>query len=82
MLYRDVFAITANGLVLAAWRHRSRKAIQQNKNSWNDRLSQTTSSHEAKTVLQAAIYLKVNAFYFETIFVFGKGMLPTYICQK
>jgi len=25
-------ALAANGLVLAAWRHRSRKAFQQNKN--------------------------------------------------
>jgi hypothetical protein len=30
-----------NGLVLAAWRHRSRKAIQQNKSSWKNTLSQT-----------------------------------------
>jgi len=45
--------IAANGLVLAAWRHRSRKAIQQNKNSWKHTLSQTTSSHDAKTVLAA-----------------------------
>jgi hypothetical protein len=43
--------VTANGLVLAAWRHRSRKAFQQNKNSWKNTLSQTTSSHDAKTVL-------------------------------
>jgi hypothetical protein len=47
------FTLAHNGLVLAAWRHRSRKAFQQNKNSWNDRLSQTTSSHDAKTVLAA-----------------------------
>jgi hypothetical protein len=45
--------VACNGLVLAAWRHRSRKAFQQNKNSWKNTLSQTTSSHDAKTVLAA-----------------------------
>jgi hypothetical protein len=33
--------ITANGLVLAAWRHRSRKAFTQNKSSWKNTLCQT-----------------------------------------
>jgi len=45
--------LAGNGLVLAAWRFRSQKAFTQDKSSWKNSLSQTTSSHEAKTVLGA-----------------------------